>query len=263
MGPSGCGKTTLFSCIIGAKNLDSGSIEIFREPPKVNKPRIGYMPQESALINDFTIRENLWFFGTIYGMKKAKINERAHFLIDLLELQNEEKLVRDCSGGEKRRISLALSLVHEPELLVLDEPTVGVDPLLRNKIWLYLAEISTSQNITVLMSTHYIEEANQSTHVGILRNGVILVEDNPQNVLRSMQTSNLEEAFLKLSENQVRQDMNRLNSSDTTELPEKVLESQKADTSSKVRKRIRIQSFNVILSAMLMKNYLKIVRNIE
>lgn len=266
MGSSGCGKTTLISCLVGMKSLDSGDIEIFGEPPGVNRAKIGYMPQDTALINDFTVRENIWFFGTIYGMKADKINERFLFLSDLLELPDERRLLRDCSGGEKRRVSFALTMVHEPELLILDEPTVGVDPILRSKIWNYLIEITTTKNVTVVLSTHYIEEARQSTHVGVMRNGVQLAEDTPGNILQMTETTCLEEAFLKLSEKQERlakRDLTFPKGSDLPIIYEDKRNFMHAVNSKKSTEPAASQLFFRILFALLMKHFFKIARNIE
>lgn len=125
MGASGCGKTTLISCIVGMCSLDSGDIKVFDDSVGRNNSKIGYMPQEIALIGEFTISEMLHFYGVIFGMKKDKIEERLRFLCDLLELPDDDKLIEQCSGGQQRRISFAVALVHEPEVLILDEPTVG------------------------------------------------------------------------------------------------------------------------------------------
>lgn len=202
MGSSGSGKTTLMSCIIGINRLDGGNIEVFGEPSKkVDNTRIGFMPQECALTLGFSVRENFTFFGTIYGMKPEKIEERFQFLSKLLELPDEDRLVRDCSGGQQRRLSFAVTLVHEPELLILDEPTVGVDPLLRTRIWDYLVGLA-AKNVTILLSTHYIEEARQSDVIGIMRNGVQMVEDSAENILKMCETTDLEDAFLRLSQRQ-------------------------------------------------------------
>lgn len=232
----------------------------------MRKPRVGYMPQESALITGFTVREMIWFFGTIFGMTSQKIDERFYFLKALLELPDEDRLIRDCSGGQQRRISFALSLVNEPELLILDEPTVGVDPLLRNKIWDYLMKLTTTENVTVLLSTHYIEEARQSTCVGVMRNGVMIAEDSPRNILSDYQTASLEEAFLRLSE---RQEVDILNQNDPHGY--KKLNLLESDTSSALHHKSKLfpprhrrkQSGWKIVFALLMKNLLQILRNIE
>lgn len=222
------------------------------------------MPQETALIGGFTVREMIRFFGTLYGLKTDIVDDKVDFLRKLLELPGEGKLIRDCSGGQQRRISFALTLIHEPELLILDEPTVGVDPLLRSKIWEYLVEISSKNNVTILLSTHYIDEARQSTHVGIMRNGVLMAEDSPQNILRSCGTINLEEASLKLSEKQENGILkhNNLRSQDVSELYSESLDSLES-LSVTPGKPVGNQSGATILFALLMKNLLQILRNVE
>lgn len=202
MGASGCGKTTLISCIVGMSPLDSGTIELFDDDVGKNNSKVGYMPQDIALVKEFTIKEIIHFYGIIFGMGPKKIAKRLRFLSELLELPDDDQFVGNCSGGQQRRISFAIAMVHEPELLILDEPTVGVDPILRNKIWGHLAEITWRKNVTVLMTTHYIEEARQSTHVGLMRNGVLLAEATPYNLMQKFETTSLEEAFLRLSEDQ-------------------------------------------------------------
>lgn len=227
------------------------------------------MPQETALIPEFSIREMLWFFGTIFAMSPEKIEKRIRFLSNLLELPNDDKLVRECSGGQQRRVSFALTLVHEPKILILDEPTVGVDPLLRTKIWDYLLEITSKNNVTVLLSTHYIEEARQSTHIGLMRNGVQIAEDTPQNILLKLEASNLEEAFLKLSE---RQEEDSSNQNVTGHLEMKATQGGEESKSNNryTPKRYQTNAENVnqqsafkIVYALLMKNMIQILRNIE
>lgn len=266
MGSSGCGKTTLISCLVGIANLDSGVIEIFGEPPRKNRSRIGYMPQETALIPEFTVREMIWFFGTIFALSPEKIEKQIRFLSDLLELPPGDRLIRDCSGGQQRRVSFALTLVHEPQILILDEPTVGVDPLLRTKIWDYLIEITSKHNVTVLLSTHYIEEARQSTHVGLMRNGVQIAEDTPQNILQVMKTTNLEEAFLKLSEKQEDDSLNQ-NASGHLEMKVRGEPSAESNYSSRrnqtIGKSVNQQTTYKIIVALLLKNMIQIFRNIE
>lgn len=261
MGASGCGKTTLISCLVGINQLDSGTIEVFGEDVyRLKKSRIGYMPQDPALIFNFNIREIIWFFGTIVGMDSKRINERFEFLKKLLELPEDKKLIRDCSGGQQRRISLALTLLHEPELLILDEPTVGVDPLLRCKIWDYLMELTTSNRVTVLLSTHYIEEARQSTCVGVMRNGVLIAEDSPINILQKCDANSLEAAFLRLSISQ-----------DSTKNRSQSIGDSKYDDRQAVHKNLdclpkkpmKVPTNQKIVLALLRKNFIQIIRNIE
>lgn len=261
MGSSGSGKTTVLSCLVGINSFDSGDVEIFGEPlGTTKKTRIGYMPQEISLITGFTVREMIYFFGTIAGLSNEKIRERFHFLSKLLELPDQDRLTRDCSGGQQRRISLAVSLVHEPEILILDEPTVGLDPLLREKIWNFLEDLSQSKNVTVLLTTHYIEEAGQATCIGLMRNGVQIAEGSPKNILRIWETGSLDDAFLKMSERQEaglppQKIIDSLENVDTnTDEPIK----DKSDSNLKSNCE---QTTTKILKALLMKHCLEIVRN--
>lgn len=138
LGASGCGKTTLLSCIVGRRRLNSGEIWVLGGKPGsrgsgVPGPRIGYMPQEVALYGEFTIRETLMYFGWINDMTTDEVEEKIDGLLKMLQMPRSDCFVKNLSGGQQRRMSLAATLLHEPELLILDEPTVGVDPVLRQK----------------------------------------------------------------------------------------------------------------------------------
>lgn len=258
MGASGCGKTTLVSCIVGMEQLDKGHIKVFNDIVKKNNSKIGYMPQEIALIGKFTISEMIHFFGVIFGMKEERIEERLRFLSKLLELPPDDKIIEECSGGQQRRISFAIALVHEPEILILDEPTSGVDPILRSKIWNHLVHLSKIQNVTILLTTHYIEEARQSTHVGLMRKGVLIAEDTPQNLLEMCETESLEETFLKLSEGQENgyrgQKYFLREESDQTIMKQ---------SSKRYKKTVELftPSNGRKLRALIMKNTIQVVRN--
>lgn len=124
--------------------------------------RVGYMPQETALYGEFTIRETMMYFGWIFGMKTEEIAARLKFLLEFLDLPSQNRYVKNLSGGQQRRVSFAVALLHDPELLILDEPTVGVDPLLRQNIWNHLVNITKTGQKTIIITTHYIEEARQA-----------------------------------------------------------------------------------------------------
>ncbi|XP_057369451.1 ABC transporter G family member 23-like [Daphnia carinata] len=202
LGASGCGKTTLLSCVVGSRGLNSGEITVLgHETGSVHSgvpgPNVGYMPQELALYGNFTIKETLFFFGAIYKLKAAFINSQCEFLCKLLDLPACDRYVKTLSGGQQRRVSFTVALFHEPELLILDEPTVGVDPVLRHSIWNHLIRQSVEHGRTVIVTTHYIEEARNAHTVGMMRSGRLLVEDSPENLLRKFQLSSLEDVFVQ------------------------------------------------------------------
>lgn len=210
LGASGCGKTTLLSCIVGRKRLNSGEIYVLGGKPGtrgsgVPGKRVGYMPQEIALYAEFSIKETMMYFGWIFGMQTSEIIERLHFLLNFLDLPSENRLVKNLSGGQQRRVSFAVALMHDPELLILDEPTVGVDPLLRQSIWNHLVHITKAGQKTVIITTHYIEEARQAHTIGLMRSGRLLAEESPQVLLSMYRCSSLEDVFLKLSRKQGQQ----------------------------------------------------------
>ncbi|KAM3605954.1 uncharacterized protein V6R79_007994 [Siganus canaliculatus] len=205
LGPSGCGKTTLLKCIVGTLKISRGHITVLGKPPAfpghgVPGKKVGYMPQDLALYNEFTISDTLTFFGRIHGLTSQETRSRTDFLIDFLDLPQKHSLVRNLSGGQKRRVSLGAALLQNPELLILDEPTVGVDPVLRAKIWQHLVEIVKTGKVSVIITTHYIEEARQANVVGLMRNGRLLAESPPEAVMKQHSATTLERAFLQLCE---------------------------------------------------------------
>ena len=207
LGPSGCGKTSLMRCILGILHPNSGSITVFGVKPssrnsKVPGPGVGYMPQDITLYNDLTIAETLSYFAQLSGMTSKKIDKRSQFLISFLDLPDRNRLVGKLSGGQMRRTSLAVALIHKPPLLILDEPTVGVDPLLRKSIWDHLTDLSRQYRLTVLITTHYIEEAKDANLVGFMRDCKLLDQDTPDNLLHRYGMATLEQVFLHLCTNE-------------------------------------------------------------
>ncbi|CAL8083324.1 unnamed protein product [Orchesella dallaii] len=203
LGASGCGKTTMLSCLVGLRPLDSGEIRVYGAKPGTRESgipgkRLGYMPQDIALYPHFTIKEILQYFGRIYGMSEFEILERIEFLTNFLDLPDGARVIAGLSGGQQRRTSLAVTLIHDPELLILDEPTVGVDPLLRENIWDHLCQLVERGRTTVIITTHYIEEARQSHTVGLMRNGRLLTEKSPDALLKEHKATLLEDIVLTL-----------------------------------------------------------------
>ncbi|XP_025989542.1 ABC transporter G family member 20 isoform X2 [Solenopsis invicta] len=207
LGASGCGKTTLLSCIVGRRRLNSGEIWVLGGRPGskgsgVPGPRVGYMPQEIALYGEFSIRETFIYFGWCAGMTTEQVDEKLIFLLKFLELPSENRFVKNLSGGQQRRVSLAAAILADPELLILDEPTVGVDPILRQNIWDYLVQMTKDGNKTIIITTHYIEETRQANTIGLMRNGKFLAEESPSKLMQMHRLDTLEDVFLKLSKRQ-------------------------------------------------------------
>ncbi|KAL0110779.1 hypothetical protein PUN28_014026 [Cardiocondyla obscurior] len=203
LGASGCGKTTLLSCLVGIRHLNDGEISVLNEKQTSKKfiilgPRVGYMPQETSLIGEFSVSDAFYYFGRINGLDNTEIELKQEFFSKLLQLPSSSHLLKNMSGGEKRRVSFAVALIHHPELLILDEPTVGMDSIMRDNIWNYLIKITKEEGITVLITTHYIEETKNADKIGLMRDGKMLTESSPQQLLERFECSLLEEAFIKL-----------------------------------------------------------------
>jgi len=188
IGPSGCGKTTTIRLLTGVYRPSDGEVRVIGKHPTNFTPRdrerIGYMPQHFALYPDLTVWENLRFAASIYGVGSGR-TKRIRHLLEFTELQeHRRKLTRQISGGMKRRLSLAATLIHRPELLFLDEPTAGVDPVLRRKFWDYFEELR-HEGATLFVTTQYVSEANYCDLVGIMIEGNLLIVDTPEGLRRS------------------------------------------------------------------------------
>lgn len=168
---------------------------------KVPGSNVGYMPQDLGIYEDFTIRQLLTMFGRYVGMESDLIKSRISFMIQFLDLPEVDREICTLSGGQKRRVSFAIACLHMPPLIILDEPTVGVDPLLRQSIWKYLRRLADEESKTIIITTHYIEEAAQADQVALMRAGEILIQDKPSKIMKSNGCKTLEEAFLKICSN--------------------------------------------------------------
>nr|WP_156995919.1 ABC transporter ATP-binding protein [Paenibacillus stellifer] len=198
LGPSGSGKTTLVKLLTGIDEADQGDITVLGvKVPKLSLlSQIGYMAQSDALYSELSAKENLEFFASLYGLKKAERNRRIQEVMEIVNLQDHlRKRVDQYSGGMKRRLSLAIALLHEPPLLILDEPTVGIDPVLRMSIWKELKNLN-ARGTTIVLTTHVMDEAEKCDRLGMIREGRLLAEDTPANLLASTGSSTIEETFL-------------------------------------------------------------------
>jgi ABC-2 type transport system ATP-binding protein len=198
IGPSGAGKTTLIRLIIGAINADEGFVNVmdYSIPDLKALDHIGYMPQNDALYTDLSGYDNLMFFGGMYHMNKAELKSRADEVLSLVELTGDgRKRVINYSGGMKKRLSLAVALLHSPKLLILDEPTVGIDPILRKKIWDEFNELK-KQGKTIIVTTHVMDEAIKCDRLGLIYNGRIIACDTVPELLGRTKNNSIEELFL-------------------------------------------------------------------
>ncbi len=202
LGPNGSGKTTLIRLITGLLKPTSGSVTVLDQdmPNKAVLAQVGYMPQAKSLYDDLTIRENVAFFAEMCGgASRARVDE----VVALIDLQDRaDSLVRTLSSGMKQRTSLACALVHRPQLLLLDEPTVGVDPQLRATFWSYFRRLA-DEGVTLIVSSHVMDEAERCDRLGFMRQGRLLAEGSAEKLRAQAGTATLEEAFLRFAEGSV------------------------------------------------------------
>lgn len=198
LGPSGCGKTTLMRAIVGVQIVESGTVTVLGRPAGTAalRARLGYVAQAPSVYGDLTVRENLGYFARVLDVSRARIAE----VIETVALgQRAEQMVSSLSGGEHARVSLATALLAEPELLVLDEPTVGLDPLLRRDLWATFASLAAA-GTTLLVSSHVMEEAEHCDRLLLMREGELLAAETPEELRRQTGKQGLDEAFLALIE---------------------------------------------------------------
>ena len=203
IGPSGSGKSTLIKTMLGMEKADEGEALVldYKMPKREILSNIGYMAQSDALYEMLTGYENLDFFGKMKGVPSDKLKKEIEYISEIVDLTNDlKKLVSKYSGGMKRRLSLAIALIGSPELLILDEPTVGIDPSLRKNIWKELFK-QRDNGVGILVTTHVMDEAELTDKVGLLLNGNIIAFDTPQQLKEKNNVKTIEEVFLKVEEN--------------------------------------------------------------
>lgn len=202
LGPSGAGKTMLIRAIIGAIKINSGTVMIggVKVPDRKLMYNIGYMPQEDALYVDLTGAGNMAFFGGLYGIKGKALNRRIDELLKMMDLyEDKNKMVSAYSGGMKKRLSLAIALLHEPKFLLLDEPTVGIDPVLRKTIWDEFQDLKNSGHC-LIVSTHVMDEAVKCERCALVYGGKIIYDDKTDALLAKTPNGSIEELFFMAKE---------------------------------------------------------------
>jgi ABC-2 type transport system ATP-binding protein len=196
LGPSGSGKTTLMRCVVGVQKIVSGTVTVLGQEAGAPdlRHRIGYLTQAPSVYADLTVRENARYFGALYGVSAAEADRT---VVDVGLGDAAKQLVSTLSGGQRARASLACALVGKPEVLVLDEPTVGQDPVLRNELWQRFHALAAA-GTTILVSSHVMDEAGRCERLLLIRDGRLVADDTPDAVRAAAGTDDLDEAFLRL-----------------------------------------------------------------
>ncbi|EIW13240.1 ABC transporter, ATP-binding protein [Lactiplantibacillus pentosus KCA1] len=199
IGPSGAGKTTLIKSILGMEAVDSGIVDVMgtRMPNRAVMAQVGYMAQGDALYETLTARENLKFFGQLMSVPKQKLVQMIDYAAGLVDLTSQlDQRVSGYSGGMKRRLSLAIALIQDPRLLILDEPTVGIDPELRQQIWAELNKLKATGK-SMLVTTHVMDEAERCDYLMLIRGGIALAQGTPHDLKQQYDVATIEQVFLK------------------------------------------------------------------
>lgn len=203
LGANGAGKTTAMRMLTGLSTPSSGKgkvagFDVYRQTEQI-KRNIGYMSQKFSLYEDLTVQENIELFGGIYGLRKAALKEKSSALLDNLQLtQERDKLVRALPLGWKQKLSFSIAIIHEPQIVFLDEPTGGVDPITRRQFWDLIYQASAA-GITAFVTTHYMDEAEYCNRVSIMVDGRIEALDSPDALKRQFQTDSMDGVFQQLA----------------------------------------------------------------
>lgn len=200
IGPSGAGKTTLIKSIVGRLKVRQGSVRVLGSAAgsPVLRRHVSYMSQELSVYTDLNVVDNLTYFGRMKCLDKNTLKAAVHQALELVDLTDKStSYVSQLSGGQKQRVSLAVALLGNPELLIMDEPTVGLDPSLRENLWELFHKLS-SQGTTLVISSHSMDEATRCDELVLISEGKIIANDTPKKVMSSTLTDNMEQAFLKL-----------------------------------------------------------------
>jgi len=200
LGPNGSGKSTLIRVIAGLLRPTAGTVRVLarRMPDRGIAARIGYMTQTAALYEDLTARENLIFFARLYGLTRGEARRRAAALIERVAVERADAPVHELSGGMRQRTNLACALIHQPDLLLLDEPTVGIDPRNRRSLWEYFHDLNRTGG-TLLISTHVMDEVERCHRVALIERGRIIAAGTPDELRKATGTATMEDAYLAFS----------------------------------------------------------------
>lgn len=202
LGSNGCGKTTTMKMLTGLLKASSGEIELFGKPIQSNdlhlRKNVGYMTQSFSLYNDLSVKENLLLHAKLYQIESSKIKDAIKESLEYFMLQEyEEYLVADLPLGIKQRLSLATAVIHKPKMLILDEPTSGVDPISRDIFWEFLLQLSRKDGVTIFISTHFMNEGSRCDRISLMHQGKVLASDTPLKLMQNKRKNDLEEAFIE------------------------------------------------------------------
>ncbi|WP_289027763.1 ribosome-associated ATPase/putative transporter RbbA [uncultured Paraglaciecola sp.] len=264
LGSNGCGKTTTMKMLTGLLPLSEGEAKLFGKPLDANdletRKRVGFMTQAFSLYGELTIKQNLELHGRLFHMSSQKCQERIASLVERFDLKAQIDEKADALPlGIRQRLSLAVAVIHEPEMLILDEPTSGVDPVARDGFWELLIELSRKDKVTIFISTHFMNEAMRCDRISLMHAGQVLVYDTPQQIIETKQADSLEQAFIHYLEeaSQVQQQKPEKHETTTASKPEDiepVINSNLATLSSPKK---AVQGFS--LTRLLAYSYLEVM----